>query len=458
MNLIVTNPATEETIVVTAADTSETVGAKFQRAKKAQKAWAARPMAERLGIMKRFRALVEQKATDWAKITTSEVGKPIRQSHNEIKGFLTRLDFFIESTDRTLAPETVFKSTEDKLEERITHEPLGVIANISAWNYPYLVGCNVFVPALLAGNAVLYKPSEFATLTGGALVKALHEAGVPEDVMIPILGDGTIGAELLKQPVNGVYFTGSYGTGVKIAGQVANRLVRLQLELGGKDPVYVADDVDVAMAADATSDGAFYNNGQSCCAVERIYVHRSSHDAFVDAFVRCVRGFVMGDPTDEKTYLGPLTRKAQLEVLERQIADAVAKGAKILTGGKRVLGRKGYYFEPTVLVNVNSSMEIMREESFGPVIGIEAVADDSEALAKMNDTEYGLTAGIYTNDRARAEKMMAGFNAGSAYWNCCDRVSPRLPWAGRGHSGLGLTLSHHGIRAFTQTKGWHLRG
>jgi acyl-CoA reductase-like NAD-dependent aldehyde dehydrogenase len=212
------------------------------------------------------------------------------------------------------------------------------------------------------------------------------------------------------------------------------------------------------MAADATSDGAFYNNGQSCCAVERIYVHRSSHDAFVDAFVRCVRGFVMGDPTDEKTYLGPLTRKAQLEVLERQIADAVAKGAKILTGGKRVLGRKGYYFEPTVLVNVNSSMEIMREESFGPVIGIEAVADDSEALAKMNDTEYGLTAGIYTNDRARAEKMMAGFNAGSAYWNCCDRVSPRLPWAGRGHSGLGLTLSHHGIRAFTQTKGWHLRG
>jgi acyl-CoA reductase-like NAD-dependent aldehyde dehydrogenase len=458
MSLVITNPATEEAIFVIESDTPQTVAQKFARAKAAQKEWAARPLTERLAIFRNFRAEIEANAADWAKITTSEVGKPIRQSHNEIKGLLNRLDFFLENTEKALATEQVLLSAADSLEERISHEPLGVIANISAWNYPYFVGSNVFIPALLAGNAVLYKPSEFATLTGNLMVESLHDAGVPEDVMIPIIGEGKIGSELLKQPVNGVFFTGSYGTGVRIAEQVASKLVRLQLELGGKDPVYIAEDVDVAAAADATSDGAFYNNGQSCCAVERIYVHRSIHDRFVEAFLKCVRGFVLGDPTDEKTYLGPLTRKAQIEVLERQIADAVAKGAKVLTGGKRVTGRKGYFFEPTVLVNVNSSMEIMREESFGPVIGIEAVADDAEAILRMNDTAYGLTAGVYTRGRVRAEKLLAQVNAGSAYWNCCDRVSPRLPWSGRGHSGVGLTLSHHGIRAFTQTKGWHLRG
>jgi acyl-CoA reductase-like NAD-dependent aldehyde dehydrogenase len=229
----------------------------------------------------------------------------------------------------------------------------------------------------------------------------------------------------------------------------------VQLELGGKDPVYVCDDVDVPAAAAATAEGAFYNAGQSCCAIERLYVHRSIAAGFTDAFVETVRGYRAGDPTDEATYVGPLARREQLAVLEEQVRDAVEKGARLLCGGKRREGR-GWYFEPTVLAGVDHSMRVMREESFGPVIGIQEVAGDDEAVERMNDTEYGLTAGVYTPDRARAERVLARVDAGTVYWNCCDRVSPRLPWTGRRHSGIGSTLSVLGIRAFVQPKAWHL--
>jgi acyl-CoA reductase-like NAD-dependent aldehyde dehydrogenase len=230
----------------------------------------------------------------------------------------------------------------------------------------------------------------------------------------------------------------------------------VQLELGGKDPVYIADDVDPKAAAAGTADGAFYNAGQSCCAVERIYVHEAIADRFIEAFIEEVRGFKVGDPTDDTTYIGPLTRGAQLAVLEAQIADAKQKGATVALGGAR-LARPGHYFAPTVLTGVNGTMSVMREESFGPIIGIQRVKDDEQAVAAMNDTEYGLTAGVYTKDRARAERILSRVDAGSAYWNCCDRVSPRLPWSGRRHSGLGLTLSRYGILAFTKPKAWHLR-
>jgi acyl-CoA reductase-like NAD-dependent aldehyde dehydrogenase len=299
------------------------------------------------------------------------------------------------------------------MEERISHEPLGVIANISAWNYPYFVGSNVFVPALVAGNAVLYKPSEFATLTGLHIAEMLHEAGIPRDVFVPVVGDGATGAALARQPVDGVFFTGSYATGAKIAAAAGRRMIRVQLELGGKDPMYVCDDVDVEAAAAGIADGAFYNTGQSCCSVERIYVHESIHDAFVDAFVAEVRGYRMGDPMDESTYIGAITRRPQLEVLRRQAADAKKKGARLLAGGHVVRGR-GNWFEPTVFVDVDHSMLLMREESFGPIIGIQSVADDDAAVELMNDTEYGLTAGVYTQDERRARRILARVNAGTS--------------------------------------------
>ncbi|MFM7328502.1 MAG: aldehyde dehydrogenase family protein, partial [Bacteroidota bacterium] len=202
---------------------------------------------------------------------------------------------------------------------------------------------------------------------------------------------------------------------------------------------------------------AFYNNGQSCCAVERIYVHEKIYDQYVSAFIKEVNSWKSGDPTEAGVYVGPLTRKEQLQVLDDQVKDALAKGAKLETGGKR-MDRKGWYFEPTVLTNVTQDMKVVREESFGPIIGIMKVKNDAQAMELMNDNDYGLTAAVYSKDRERAEGILAGIDAGTGYWNCCDRVSAAVPWSGRKHSGFGSTLSHAGLRAFTKPKSWHLRG
>jgi len=450
------NPADGSLIRELADDDAQAVAAKYARARAAQPAWAAVPMEGRIAAIDTFKKIIEKKKNTLAETLTRETGKPVAQARNELNALAGRIDFFLQKTQAALAPETVLDDAPGKLAERITHEPLGVVANISAWNYPYFVGSNVFVPALLAGNAVLYKPSEFASLTGLAIGEMLHAAGVPADVFCVLTGAGATGAALVDQAVDGVFFTGSYATGARIAAACAPRMVKLQLELGGKDPSYVCEDADVKTAAESLADGAMYNAGQSCCSVERIYVHERSYDSFIAAFAATVKGFRAGDPMDEATYLGPLARSPQLATLERQVADAVAKGAKLLTGGKRV-ARPGNWFEATVLSNVDHRMELMREESFGPVIGIQKVAGDEEATRLMNDTEYGLTAGVYTPDEARARRILAQVRSGSVYWNCCDRVSPRLPWSGVGHSGVGVTLSTYGIQAFTRPKAWHLR-
>jgi len=452
--LKITNPADGGALGEVAADDAASVAAKFARARRAQPAWAATPLAERSAAIRRFRAAAERELETLARTLTQEVGKPLQQSKNELNGFLGRIDFFLAEVENTVAPETVF--ADGAMTERIDHDPLGVVANVSAWNYPYFVGGNVFVPALLTGNAVLYKPSEFATLTGLHIERMLHSAGIPNDVFIAVVGAGDVGAALLEQPVDGVFFTGSVATGTKIAAQMGARMVRLQLELGGKDPTYVADDADPKAAAESLADGAMYNTGQSCCSVERIYVHARIHDEFVRHFVATVEGFRIGDPLADGSYIGPLTRRPQLDVLEAQVADALAKGATLVVGGKRI-ERAGNWFAPTVLTNVDHTMAVMRDESFGPIIGIQKVASDDEALALMNDTRYGLTAGVYTRDEKRAAKLLSAVRAGSVYWNCCDRVSPRLPWSGHGDSGVGVTLSTYGIQTFTRPRAWHLR-
>jgi len=448
------NPADGSLIRELAEDDAQAVAAKYARARAAQPAWAAVPLGERLGTIGKFKQLLEKRKDELSRTLTRETGKPITQARNELNAVSGRIEFFLDNTQRSLGAETVH--AEPPMREQITHEPLGVVANVSAWNYPYFVGSNVFVPALLAGNAVLYKPSEFASLTGLAIGEMLLAAGIPADAFQVVTGAGDTGRFLVDQPVDGVFFTGSHATGARIAAACAPRMVKLQLELGGKDPTYVCDDADPKTAAESLADGAMYNAGQSCCSVERIYVHASIHDAFVAAFAATVTGFKSGDPMDETTYLGPLSRAPQLAVLERQVADAVANGARLLAGGKRI-ARPGNWFEATVFANVDHRMELMKEESFGPIIGIQKVADDAEALRLMNDTEYGLTAGVYTPDEARARRILAQVRSGSVYWNCCDRVSPRLPWSGVGHSGVGVTLSTYGIQAFTRPKAWHLR-
>ena len=453
MNII--NPATEEIIATIHEDNQAFLALKFERLQKSAKQWSDVPIQKRAEILEKFVSLLKENIEELAAILTSEMGKPLQQSRNEINGAGGKALWLAQHASQYLSEEIM--SVSDQMTEKIVHEPLGIICNISAWNYPYNVGVNIFVPALLAGNAVMYKPSEYATLTGLQIGKYLVEAGVPEDVFQVAIGGGDIGKALLDIPFNGYYFTGSYQTGQKIYEYVSKKMVPCLLELGGKDPVYVANDVvDLAGTAAGIADGAFYNNGQSCCSVERIYVQSGIYDAFVEAFVAEVRSWKMGSPTEDGVYITVLSRRAQLEILESQVADALSKGAQVLVGGKRV-DRKGNYFEPTVLVNVTNEMAVMREESFGPIIGIMRVEHDAEAVARMNDTDYGLTAGVYSASQQRAETMLAQIDAGSGYWNCCDRVSAALPWSGRGHSGFGSTLSEVGLRAFTKPKAYHLR-
>ncbi len=452
----IVNPSSGEVIREISEDTSAAISLKFENAKTAQVNWAHVPLVQRIEHLKLFAEVLEKNIETLAAVLTSEVGKPLQQSRNEINGARTRINWLTANAAKYLSDETMVD--ENGLQEKISYEPLGVIANISAWNYPYLVGVNVFVPALLAGNAVLYKPSEFATLTGLEIARSLHKAGIPAHAFQVVVGDRVAGEALLDLPLDGYFFTGSYKTGKYIYERVASKMVPCQCELGGKDPLYVADDVaDIKAVAAGTADGAFYNNGQSCCAVERIYVHEKVYDRYVDEFVKEVKSYKMGSPTEPGVYIGAITRPTQINFLESQVNEAIAKGARLETGGRRVQG-KGFYFEPTVLTEVTHEMSIMREESFGPVIGIMKVRNDDEAIKLMRDSEYGLTAAVYSADRSRAERILSQVDAGTGYWNCCDRVSAAVPWSGRKHSGFGSTLSHAGLRAFTHPKAYHLRG
>lgn len=449
------NPDTEELIKEIPEDSEGSLKEKFTSLRKAQPAWYKKPLKERIDIIKQFSSLLKKNIESLASVLTSEVGKPLQQSRNEVNGAMARIKWLSENAEKYLSDE--WMKTGDNPDEKIVYEPLGVICNISAWNYPYLVGVNVFVPALLAGNAVMYKPSEYATLTGLEIQKLLQEAGVPKDIFHVAIGAAKTGEILLELPFDGYFFTGSYKTGKYIYQKVAAKMVPCQCELGGKDPLYVADDIsDIKSVAAGTADGAFYNNGQSCCAVERIYVHEKIYDQYVDEFVKEVKSWKTGSPNTEGVYIGPLSRGSQLSFLEQQVNEAVQKGAQLLTGGKRI-GNKGYYFEPTVLVNVTHDMQLMREESFGPVIGIMKVRNDDEAVQLMRDTEYGLTASVYSNSQERAENILQQVDTGTGYWNCCDRVSAAVPWSGRKHSGFGATLSHMGLRAFTKPKAYHLK-
>ncbi|MDE3253415.1 MAG: aldehyde dehydrogenase family protein [Bacteroidota bacterium] len=449
------NPATNEVITQLETDTSSTVNEKINLLRQGQKAWAARPLTERIAILQKFSTALQNDLEHCAAILTEEVGKPLQQARNEVNGACSRIEWLTTHAEKYLGDEWMTESGATR--EKIVYEPLGIVGNISAWNYPYLVGTNVFVPALLAGNAVLYKPSELASLTGIEIQKHLYAAGVPENVFQIAIGDRNVGELLLQADLDGYFFTGSYPTGKYIYEQVSKKMKPCGLELGGKDPLYVTDDItDIKTVAANTADGAFYNNGQSCCSVERIYVHENVYDAYIDAFRAEVNSYKTGQPTEEGVYIAALTRKQQPVFLEAQVNDALAKGATLLCGG-HIIESAGNFFEPTVLVNVTHDMAIMKEESFGPVIGIMKVKDDAEAIALMNDSLYGLTAAVYSQDENRAARIQNQLNAGTVYWNCCDRVSAALPWSGRKHSGFGSTLSHVGLRAFTQPKAYHLR-
>lgn len=449
------NPATEEIIADLSTDNNDSIEKKLARLKSGQKKWANQPVEYRLACIVKFGELILANKQGLAEILTSETGKPLQQSLNEISGAQNRIEHLRANSEKWLVEEVIF--TDDSITEKIKYEPLGIVANISAWNFPYNVGYNIFLYALVAGNSVLYKPSEFASLTGLQIQNYLYQAGIPKDVFQAVIGDGAAGECILYQDLDGYFFTGSYQTGKHIIQSVASKMVPVQLELGGKDPLYVMEDVvDIKQAATNAAEGAFYNNGQSCCAVERIYVHENIYDSFVKYLTEEVKSYKIGDPKSLETFIGSLTRPQQMNVLDEQVQDAVKNGAKVLTGGKAIRGI-GYFYEPTVVIGVDHTMKIMQEESFGPIIGIQKVKTDEEAIDLMNDTSYGLTAAVFSSDEKRAHEVLNQMNTGTVYWNCCDRVSPNVPWSGRGHSGIGSTLSVQGIRTFVKPKAFQVR-
>ncbi len=452
--MAIINPATGDTIrTVEVADDVE-IAAKLKRARVTQKTWAARDLAERIAIMQLWKALIADNLEACAQVVTAETGKAIAHSRNELSAIGERIDYYCDHVASVIEPVVIDASP--TLEERISYEPRGVVAHISAWNYPYFVGLNSIVPALLTGNAVMYKPSELATMTGLQLVDFAHRAGVPADAFQCVVGKGPTGAALVESGVDLVCFTGSFGTGRAIAKAAADRLIPVQLELGGKDAVYVADDVDVDAVAASVIEGVMYNAGQSCCAIERVYVHARIWEPFVAAMRDAAGEWRPGDPQRDTTNMGALARAEQPAMLQAQVDDAVAKGARVLIGGE-LLQRSGNWYPATVVVDATHNMMLMREESFGPVIGVARVRDDDHAQELFDDTEFGLTGSIFTKDRARAEAFLGSVDTGTVYWNCSDRTAVRLPWAGRRHSGLGVSMSTAGMRAFVQEKAWHCR-
>jgi acyl-CoA reductase-like NAD-dependent aldehyde dehydrogenase len=458
--LAIKNPANASLLCEIPKDTCRSLEKKIERARTFSKTWKNTPLIERMAALRRFDELLKRDLEKLAQILTLEMGKPIAQSRDEIRSTHSRTEFFLGEIERALAGEEPscqdYHNTEmTEIREFLEREPLGVIASISAWNYPYFVGFNVFAPALLTGNCVLYKPSEHAALSGRAMGDLLHEAGIPEQAFQVVVGDGEQGQALVASQVDGIFFTGSSATGKLIAKTAQERMIRLQLELGGKDPVYVCDDADLDFAAYSIAEGIFYNSGQGCSSVERIYIHEAVHEPFIERLQYHSAAWQIGNPLEDTCKVGPLAREEQPAFLMTQVEDAIQKGAFVLRGGKR--GRDGYFFEPTLLANCNHSMRLMQEESFGPIAGLASVPNDQAALTLMNDTTYGLTAAVYSRSKERARRILKDVEAATVYWNCCDRVSPRLPWGGRKDSGMGVTLSVEGLRIFTRTKAWHLR-
>lgn len=448
--LKITNPYTKEVVQTVELDNTDSIHDKYLRAKSAQKGWAAVGVGERISVIQKFSELIQRDVDHLSSLVTQEMGKPIRQSRGEIRACKDRLDYFCET-----AREVCEVSGESG--DFTAQDPLGVVVNISAWNYPYFVSSNVFIPALLCGNAVLFKPSEFTPLTGLEIEKRMLEAGVPQGVFQTITGAGDVAVKLLDEPINGVFFTGSYATGKQIAIQVAPKLIRTQLELGGKDPLYVTDDVDVASAAKDAASGVFFNAGQSCCSVERLYVHEGIYEEFMGHFMEVVKSFPVGDPTDRGTFIGPLARPQHHAFLSAQVEDARAKGGGVWQAELPSDAASHGLFPPTVITNATHEMRVMTEESFGPLVGVMKVTGDDDAQMRMVDTEYGLTASVFCRDTKRATSILEPIQTGTAYVNCCDRVVPPLPWSGRQHSGIGSTGGLEGVRAFVQPRAWHVQ-
>ena len=427
-------------------------------AKQAQAAWFASGLAERKAkIGAAIDWLVAHKDEVAAAITHS-MGRPISQSPGEVKGLEERARYMLSIADTALAD--IVPEEKAGFKRFLRREPVGVVLVMAPWNYPFLTAVNAIVPALAAGNVVLLKHSSQTPQVAELFQAAFDAAGLPVGVFQSLyLNHADTDALLQSDAVDFVAFTGSVNGGHQVQAAISKRFIGAGLELGGKDPAYVRADADVASAAENLVDGAFFNSGQSCCGIERIYVHASVYEAFVQAFVAVTQQYRLGNPTDANTNLGPMVRSSAADFVRAQIAEAVAQGAKSLVDEAAFPASQvgTAYLSPHVLVNVNHNMRVMREESFGPVVGIMAVQDDEEAIRLMNDSDFGLTASIWTQDALAAEALAGQIATGTVFMNRCDYLDPALAWTGVKDTGHGISLSELGYAQLTRVKSYHLR-
>jgi acyl-CoA reductase-like NAD-dependent aldehyde dehydrogenase len=439
-------------------DSRDDITAALLKAENAQKTWKKMPLEDRQALLLKALGALMAQQDDIAMEITQQMGRPISQAAGELGGLKERALYMIDKAPEALAdivPEPV-----DGFTRYIKREALGIVAIIAPWNYPYLTSVNGIFPALLAGNAVVLKHSHQTPLVADRYAQAFAEAGLPEGVFqtLDLSHDDT--AFMIADPrVDFVNFTGSVKGGLAVQEALSSRFIGAGLELGGKDAAYVRADAALDNAAESLVDGAFFNSGQSCCGIERIYVHESVYDAFVEKFVAITKTYKLGNPLDKETNLGPMVRAASTDFVRGEISKALAQGAKALIDESLFPSSKEgtAYLAPQVMVDVDHTMDIMREENFGPVVGIMKVGNDSEALRLVNDSAYGLTASIWTQDHAIGETLAEDVEAGTVFINRCDYLDPALAWTGVKNSGRGCTLSILGFDSVTRPKSYHFK-
>lgn len=434
------------------------IDAAFASAKSAQQAWVNTSLTER--------AVVISKAVDAMLAMRDEIttelawlmGRPVKFGGGELGGFEERARFMMDLAESALAPVT--PDPKEGFTRFISREPLGTVFVVAPWNYPYLTAVNSIVPALMAGNAVVLKHAAQTLLVAERFQQAFDAAGLPKGLFQHLYLSHDQTSKILGSGVaDMVNFTGSVAAGRDIERSAAGTFMGVGLELGGKDPAYVMPDANIGAAVETLVDGSFFNSGQCCCAIERIYVHQDVYDSFVEGAAALTSGYVLGDPLDPDTTLGPMARARDADYVRSEIDKAIAAGARgLIDAGQFDANQQGTaYLAPQILVDVNHDMSVMREETFGPVVGIMPVADDAEALALMNDSPYGLTASLWTSDEERALKVGRQVETGTLFMNRCDYLDPALAWTGVKDTGKGATLSKVGYETLTRPKSFHLK-
>ena len=428
----------------------------LERCAQAQRAWADSVIPERVALIRKFAdAFVAEKETAALDISRM-MGKPLAQARAEVETLAARARALAEQAPEALAEVDLPKGG---FARSVTREPLGVVLVIAPWNYPLLTAVNAVAAAVLAGNGVLLKHSSRTPLCGFQFEAAFRRAGAPEGLVQSLqAGHADCGALIERAEVGFVAFTGSVSGGREIQAAAARRFMGIGLELGGKDAAYVAEDADVTWAAEQLADGAFYNAGQSCCGVKRIFIHERHYDRFLEALLGHAQAYRLGDPIDPATTLGPLASKGAPEELAAQVRDAAGEGARLLCGGAptQVEGR-GRFFPPTVVADARPAMAVMDDESFGPLVALARVSGDEEAVSLINRSRFGLTASLWTPDAARARRIGRRLEVGTVFMNRCDQLDPWLPWVGVKDSGRGQSLSRWGILELTRPKSYHFK-